>query len=680
MIDQRPPGLTVVALVAGATIALAWSFDGVTGLRHLLVLAGTALPGLPLGWRLFGRRHPAGWMTGGLIGYATTGALLWAALAAGLHRPWEWAAAIAAATVLAFVLGGGPPAVSLPSWRRRDTLGLALTLALVPALVGLPFDRIGAIDAHGNALYRSYFTADFVWHMALTSELARDHMPPRDPYAAAQPLHYYWTYFLVPAAETAAVPHGQDHVSGLLRVNALAAGLLFVGCIWLLAWAAVGDGIAAWLAVWFAVLASSLEGLYAISRLRAEGTPLTALRNVNVDAVTLWFLQGLSIDGLPRALWYTPQHAQACALGLVALVVAAAAGTTAPLAATLISGLSLGLAVLTSPFLGGVFALVFGVAMALDALLRRPRRLSGLLRQSLAALPVLLAVAAAAGGGVFAGVNGALAFGAAGPARSAPAATLVLAIGPLLTLAAAGAWLGRGRSVRILPALAAAVVGVPIFFFVSLRGTDPIWVGWRAGNLLLVTLPALAAVVFHVFLHAPVHARRVGLATCGALFLAGLPTTLIDAYNAQDVSNRGMAPGYHWTLVLTPDQQAGFDWLRHLTPPDAVVQQEPTVRGRDGWSNIPTFAQRAMAAGLPISLVNQPYYVTGSREVRQMFSTHDARRAWTIARHLHIGYVWVDQVDRDEWPAAALHKFERSPAYFAPVFRSGPVGIYAVID
>ena len=42
--------------------------------------------------------------------------------------------------------------------------------------------------------------------MALTSELRRFEMPPVNPYLASKPLHYYWTYFLVPAAITAPAP------------------------------------------------------------------------------------------------------------------------------------------------------------------------------------------------------------------------------------------------------------------------------------------------------------------------------------------------------------------------------------------------------------------------------------------------------------------------------------------
>ena len=59
---------------------------------------------------------------------------------------------------------------------------LSRTLALaVP-----PFARVGERDATGNRYYRAYFTADFVWHTALTAELAKYTMPPRNPYLAAE--------------------------------------------------------------------------------------------------------------------------------------------------------------------------------------------------------------------------------------------------------------------------------------------------------------------------------------------------------------------------------------------------------------------------------------------------------------------------------------------------------------
>ena len=67
--------------------------------------------------------------------------------------------------------------------------------------------------------------------MALVEELAKHAEPPVDPYLAPEPLHYYWTYFLVPAA-LASVAGEADRT---LALNALWCGLLFVAAIYLAA-------------------------------------------------------------------------------------------------------------------------------------------------------------------------------------------------------------------------------------------------------------------------------------------------------------------------------------------------------------------------------------------------------------------------------------------------------------
>ena len=156
----------------------------------------------------------------------------------------------------------------------------------------------------------------------------------------------------------------------------------------------------------------------------------------------------------------------------------------------------------------------------------------------------------------------------------------------------------------------------------------------------------------------------------------GLPTTVIDAYNAQDVTNHDAGPGFRWTVVLDPEQQQGLAWIRKATPRDAIVQMEPEVRGREDWSLIPSFAERRMAGGLPISLMNVPAYQATTDRVRQMFSTPSPIEAAAIARELGIDYIYVDGLDRARYPGAA--KFDTAPGQFAPAFRRGAVGVYAV--
>jgi hypothetical protein len=164
-----------------------------------------------------------------------------------------------------------------------------------------------------------------------------------------------------------------------------------------------------------------------------------------------------------------------------------------------------------------------------------------------------------------------------------------------------------------------------------------------------------------------------------AAVLAGTPTTAIDVYNAQDTANVSEGPIGPWTVSISPDQQAGLAWIRRATPQTAIVQMEPTVRDRSTWSLIPSFAERRMAAGQPISLLGGTSrgseYLERSARVRTMYATTDARQAWEIGRALRIDYFWVDGVERAAY-GPGVAKFDGRPELFTPVFRSGDVRIY----
>lgn len=666
----------VVALSLALTVTwLSWRWGRLTGLQYLAIYLLSLIPGLPLGLSLFGRRHAAGWVAGALLGYGLTAGAIWAALAthSGLPPALAWAVAVG----LGLLLGRLPMRpLALPAWCAADTLALLLVLLLVPLLVTRPFSRIGERDGTGRLRYRSYFTADFLWHVSLTSELAQLRLPPRDPYATPERLHYYIAYFLVPASAVAALPGGMDVVADILRVNALGAGLLLIAAVFLTGWVAVPRAAAIGWATALALLGASAEGAFACGRLLSRGRPVEHLRTLNVDAITAWWFHGPTIDGLPRALWYTPQHGAACALGSIAVLIAAAGGAATPLAGTLTAGLALGLAVIFSPFLGGLFALVFGLSAALDAW--RTRNASGLMRQALSAVPVAVAILLEREAQVLDGAGAALAFSLAPLVHVNSLIVIGLALGPLLAVAMAGAWIGGGRA-SLGPALVALGIGLLCFFTVSLEGTDPVWVGWRAGNLMLVTLPALAASALAAVAAIQRRAVRATVKVLVALLLlAGSVTTAADWFNAQDVENDRPGPGFKWTLALSPAQHAAYEWIRANTSRRAVVQAEPVARGRDGWTNIPAFSQRVMAAGLPISLVLQPYHRDRSERVRLLFANGDARAAWTEARALHIDFLYLDAVDRAAHSPQAIAKFEAAPDLFNTVFAQDDVRVYAV--
>jgi hypothetical protein len=324
-----------------------------------------------------------------------------------------------------------------------------------------------------------------------------------------------------------------------------------------------------------------------------------------------------------------------------------------------------------NPLIGGVCALLYGVCIVVDAIGRR-NWMPALLRHASAAVFVVLAVAWAATSRVVDGAGSALDIGFSGFSRQSPLLTLLLSLGPVLVPALPGLFEARTDLAKRSAVLAGAGILAGLFLLYFVRVSEASWVGFRAGQILLVTIPILLARTFE-WLPRP---SRVVLA--GTILLVGLPTTVIDTWNAQDIGNRRPGPGFRWTLWTTADQQQAFDWIKIHTPPKAIVQMEPMVRGREHWTLIPSFASRRMAAGLPISLLPLPDYLERSAEVKRLFETSDAAEASTLALRLRIDYLYVDQDDVTAYPGGTA-KFDESPAYFEPVFRNGTVRVYRVL-
>ena len=671
--------LIVWAAALAAVCGLALG-AGVTGLLYAPLYLLAVSPGVLLGQRLVGRRHPAGWILGGILGYGFTQLALWAPIAAGIPSAPVFVATwgIEALAVWLVSRRVTSPILDLGAWTTADMRALVLALLLVPIVMTAPYRSLGRPDETGARQYRAYFTADFVWHTALAAELGRYDTPPRNPYMASRDLHYYWTYFLLPAVVAAEAPSPLDDVQDVLKANAYLSGFLMVGVLFLLVRAAVpSPGIAA-AAVALGILAASAEGTFVLQQFWRRGIPLAAVRDMNIDAITAWQFSGLRVDNIPRSLWYTPQHAFSCSLGLIAALVAATAGARASNAAVWTAGAALGLSMCFNPLLGGMFSLIYGLSVATDVLSteRAGLDLLGITRKigrhAQAAIPVLLALVWAAVNEVAEGAGSAVSFGFDDPASNNTIRSLLLSAGPLLVPATAGLWLARD-----LPARATWVSGIGValalglMHFVTL--SEASWVGFRAGQILLLMLPVLIA---RVLWRLAQTGRQWALALAGVILVVGLPTTVIDTYNTQDTSNRRQGPGFRWTLLVSPAQQDAFRWVRENLPEDATLQMEPMLRAREHWSLIPTFAQRRMTTGLPISLLPMPEYERASSEVERLFQTADAREAWYVARGRGIDFLYVDRDDRAAYPDGVA-KFATFP-YFELVFENSEVSIYQV--
>ena len=377
-----------------------------------------------------------------------------------------------------------------------------------------------------------------------------------------------------------------------------------------------------------AIVASGAEGSFALWRFWQQGVPLGEVFNLNIDAITNWWFHGLRTDGLPRCFWWVPQHSMAYALGLIALALVNAAGSGAPTAAIVLAGAALGGSTMMNPFVGGIFSLVWGGAVVVDAA-RQDGFIRRVARHGFAIVPVALALGWVMGNRMAEGGGSALQFGwLIGDARNAPLVTLALALGPAIAAAAVGL-LAPGR--RPPGPILLAASSLMLLYFARLH-VDQAWIGFRAGQLFMIA----TALIARGFV-APGVWRRIAMATAVVALLAGAPTTVIDVYNAQDVTNVSESPIGPWTVIISRDQQEGLRWLRQATPARAIVQVEPLVRDRSTWSLIPSFAERRMAAGRPISLLggtaDKSEYAEKSARVRAMYKPSPRTLGPAIAPH-----------------------------------------------
>ena len=306
----------------------------------------------------------------------------------------------------------------------------------------------------------------------------------------------------------------------------------------------------------------------------------------------------------------------------------------------------------------------------------QPRQLPRVVAIQLAAAAMVAAALAwCVANRTFEGAGDTLALGVSRRARQwVP--LLGLALGPVLVPAVVGVFAAARAAFprEMRPAIAGVTVALVLCFFVTLR-LEEIWIGWRAGQILLVTIPALVA--FALAWVTDRAGRTAAIVFGVLLLLVGVPTTAIDAFNAQDTANVEMGPGFRWTVVVPPGEQEALQWIERFTPPDAVVQMSLGPRGRETWSLIPSFARRRMAAGLPISLLRTPEYAEYAGRADSVFRVGDAEQAWRTARGLRIDYLYVGRVERAAY-GASLAAFDARPDLFARVFANADSSVYQV--
>jgi hypothetical protein len=296
-----------------------------------------------------------------------------------------------------------------------------------------------------------------------------------------------------------------------------------------------------------------------------------------------------------------------------------------------------------------------------------------------AAVPLGLATAAAMALGYVDRNSGGLVRVLVNPmAITEPVWAIFLSFGPLLLLSIVGTVVAvRRRATGLLAIAAIIVVSFAFYFFVDLRGHQYVYVGWRAGHLLFVAFTVLTAYALQEIGRDTTARRAMAAAVFAVLALSAVPTFAIDLYNTQDIDNREQGMGFRWTLVLDRDELEALAWIRAVTPQDAVVQIDPFPRDAYTWAYIPAFAERRMAAGLPISMVPLEKYENASREVKTVFTADSGEAAHKRAVEMGIDYLFIGQPEREANPQL-VHRLGQRPDLFQPVFHNNTISIYFV--
>ena len=618
-----------------------------------------------------------GWLAplafGPLVGQALGSLVLTLLWVAGGRGPWL----LLAAPLLVAVLGWPARRLAgrwrLPFAEPADALALMALLLLVPLVVGLPFAHVGEISADGQD-YRAYFTADYVWRRAVVIELAKGDVLPINPYFKGDALHYYWLPHVLSAVQYR-FANAWATLDELLLIRSISIDAALITFLYgmvrtfgVRAWAAAG-GVA------FVVLASSFEGLYALYDFARHNAPLAAVKNLNIDAVSRWYFQGIPIDGLQRLLFYQPHHAVGYGIGMIGLLGIARRIRPVDATAFAVAGLCLGLSVAISSFAGVMLtagaAIHEGVAVLRSLDWRR-----AFVHAGAAAVPL-----AAAAGLV-------LALRYVDNSGSVIELTVnrmalhdfwwvtLLSFGPVMVLcAAAVAFLWkRPRGLGIFASLAASCV--IFYFFINVRDHQDVYVGWRVGHFLFMAATVVIGVLFDRLHELAAEYRAFAWIGVVLVLMAGLPTTAIDIYNTQDITNFSAAPAGRWTLRLTPDDRQVFDWLKHNTDPSAVVQIDPAPRDPEHWAYLPAFGERRMAAGLPISMVPLGKYQQASAEIRTIYDK-EPLSAYEHAVRAGINYVIVGPPERAGHEGVE-QRFDSIKQLMPLVFRNSTISIYHV--
>jgi len=141
----------------------------------------------------------------------------------------------------------------------------------------------------------------------------------------------------------------------------------------------------------FVILSTSFEGLYVLFDFSTKNVPIGAVKNLNIDAISRWYFQGIPIDGLQRLLFYQPHHIVGYCIGLIGLLALAVRTRAVDPAAFAISGICLALSIVISSF-AGLMVTVAAMLFEFVAVVRSFDWMRGIKHAIAAAIPLAASV------------------------------------------------------------------------------------------------------------------------------------------------------------------------------------------------------------------------------------------------------------------------------------------------
>jgi hypothetical protein len=364
-------------------------------------------------------------------------------------------------------------------------------------------------------------------------------------------------------------------------------------------------------------------------------------------------------------------------LGLSAMLLLARARDAARWTSCVVVGAFLGLCMLFSTVASLMMGLMCGAYAAWKVVRARAWR-TMLQAAAAAAAPMVVALAIVSLLGYLDTGGQLLTFGINPKATHRILWISFLSFGPVLIGALIGAALAASaRSISsFAPLWFVLAVCVTFYFFVDLPDS-PNSIGWHAAKVGLVAFTPLVGFGFFEVWRRRGLIRLTTVPLLALLGIAGLPTVAIDVYNNQDVWNRAPGPGFRWTVLVTPAELEGLEWIKRGTFKTARVQVDPVARGRDTWAFIPAFAERRMATGLPLSMIPLAKYEAANQQISQVYQSPSAEQAYDgVTRHC-IDYLVIGPPERAKYPQLEP-LLDEDKARFVPAFRNGTLTVYYV--